>query len=147
MALIIHEKVVPTSGKFIIKGNKCNVVYMLDKEVWRREEWETLFSGSQTFGATGSMEIPGLKPGDTVTISATAKFVEFIENSENAYDDSVIQTALPTSLSYQTHASIDLTVGANKIDFKFSESTQSLKGLVVRYMPVNLTITEIRRKT
>ena len=46
MSLTIQGNTVPVTGKVTVNGNECNTIQMYGSEVWKKDEWETLFSGS-----------------------------------------------------------------------------------------------------
>lgn len=146
MGLTIQGKTVAAQNKVTVHGNECTALKMYGNEVWRKDGWETVFSGSRVYTSTGSMAISGLKAGDTVDITATAEFSEYNGYGTYSYSDSLTRSQLPTSLTFYSYASISLTVSDNKINFVFNGRTESFKGQVSEYKPVKLTITEVRVK-
>lgn len=146
MSLTIQGNTVPVTGKVTVNGNECNTIQMYGSEVWKKDEWETLFSGSWTSTSQPSMDVSGLKVGDTVTVSATAKFVEAHSYAQYEHEDSITRQQLPTTLSLYSYTSFNLTVGDGKINIEGRMGTQSFKGETVYYAPISITITEVRRK-
>ena len=135
-------------SKVTIYGNEAETVQMYGKEVWKKytDWWETVFSDEAYFKESGSMTVNGLKPSDTVTVTAEATFLEFNGVTGYTHNDSVTQMRLPAFLSVYSFANIVITAGNGTLDFKFNPYTESFKGEVTRYIPVKLIITEVRVK-
>lgn len=148
MGLKIQGNTVTAQSKVTVYGNDCNAVQMYGNEVWKKQtdEWETLFSGKRMFGKTGSMAVDGLNASDTVVITATALFVEYSDNGNYTHTVSASRRELPASLNIYSYADIWITVGNGKVDFVFTSGSSSFKGEITNYAPIELTITEIRRK-
>ncbi len=147
MSLIIHDTEIAAEKNVTILTSAANKVEMYGTQVWSKytPTWVTLFSGSRTFTQEGSMEVSGIKPGDTVSVSAQAYFMEYVDDEEYAQNsNSITQSELPTMVEF--YAYVYLTVGQDRINFSFHEYYEPYKGADVVHTPMNITITEVRVK-
>lgn len=151
MGLIIQGNTVSTQNKLIINGNECKKVIMYGNTVWEKkvEQWDDLFTGSQSFTGSGSMSVPGINAGDTISVSATAEYTEIYEYEDysESHDSitSVTRRTLPATIAIYDTANIELWASSGRIGFTFNEYYDEYKGEVVRYIPTKLTITEVRK--
>ena len=146
MSLIIHDTEIVAEKNVTILSSASSVE-MYGTEIWRgyTPTWVTLFSGSRKFTQEGSMTVVGIKPGDTVSGSAQAEFMEYVDDEEYAQNSNIItRKNLPAMVEY--YAYVYLTVGQDRIDFSFHEYYEPYKGADVVYVPMNITITEVRVK-
>lgn len=114
--------------------------------------WQTVWSGTQTFTEQGSFSVPGLADGGSVQVTARATFKDYyydtINNQGyegNSYEGSVNRSELPVSI-YGSSAYIRLTRNGSSIEFTPNIAQSTAKGYVIYEIPMELTITEVRRK-
>lgn len=115
-------------------------------------EWETVWTGTQTFTEAGSFSVPGLTDGGSVQVTAHATFIEYYYDEindrgflGNSYTGSVNRSELPVSI-YGYNAYIRLTRNGGSIEFSSTFNEGTAKGYVIYEIPQELTITEVRRK-
>lgn len=114
-------------------------------------EWQTIWTGSQTFSSTGSFTVPGLESGGSVQVTANVDFEEYyIESEESGYLGNVFSSGinrgtLPTTI-YGNLSSVALSRSGSQILFTFNEGEEYSKGFLIYEVPVTINITEVRRK-
>lgn len=115
-------------------------------------EWQTVWSGTQKFTSAGSFAVPGLADGGSVQVTAHATFIDYYYDAINnqgyegsSYEGSINRAVLPVSI-FGSESSITLTRNGGSIGFTFNVNQETAKGYTIYEIPVELTITEVRRK-
>lgn len=145
MSLEFYDIEIIPEKNVTILSSAASKVEMYGNKVWEKytPKWITLFSGSQSFTQGGSMTVSGINVGDTVDVSANLEVIEYVDDQEYSnLSNSITRKNLPALVEY--YASAYLTVGKNTINFTFDEYYEPYKGADVVYVPVKLTITEVR---
>lgn len=114
-------------------------------------DWETVWTGSNTYTSSGSFTVPGLAADGNVQVTANISTKEYyiVDESNyfegNEYSGSVSRGTLPTSI-YGNLSDVSLTRNGSTINFSFNEGVEYSKGYTIYEIPVSITITEVRRK-
>ncbi len=115
-------------------------------------DWQTVWTGSQTFTESGSFTVPGLSSGGNAQVTASVEFGAWILDPHNGeileettFLGSGNRQPLPATIGgYSSYVSI--TKSGNTIYFTFEEATEVTKGYTLYEIPVSITFTEVRGK-
>lgn len=114
-------------------------------------QWETVWSGSQSFTGSGSFTVSGLGTDGEATVTANAVFNVNIydENSggwqSNDVTLSVTDKSLPCTIT-DGYASIDISRSGSDLNFSFVPYGEEYKGYVIYINPMSVTFTNVKKK-
>lgn len=114
------------------------------------DAWQTIWSGTKTFTASGSFSVPGLSTSGKAQITANIVYKEEYVQWDtgetvagNTYSGSLNRTTLPTAV-YGLRSDVAFSKSGNQITFTFNSCVENSKGYDIYESPVSLTITEVR---
>lgn len=113
--------------------------------------WQTLWSGSRVFTASGNFTVPSIQTKGAVRISASVKFEVFTydsySGSENFYTESAIMNGKVLPAYVDRHsANVCFSRNGNNLSCKFNPYAEDFKGFYTEATPVEVIITKIEQE-
>ncbi len=114
------------------------------------DAWQTIWSGTKTFTASGSFSVPGLSTSGKVQVTANIIFKEGYVQWDtgatmegNTYTGALNRTTLPATV-YGLRSNVEFSKSGSNINVTFNPAMEYAKGYDIYESPVSLTITEVR---
>lgn len=114
-------------------------------------QWETVWSGSQSFTESGSFTVSGLSASDEAVFSATVDFIAYVYDEHAGdwqaynYTDTVTDGSFPRTAT-NGYANVYFTRSGNVINFTFEPCQEEYKGYVSYTAPQTVTFTSVKKK-